>query len=309
MPTLSICIPTYNEAKNIESLVAAVILQIDMLQISDYEIVIIDNASTDGTRDILRQFAKTTEKIKVVLNTRNFGHVRSPFYGMLQCSGDAVIYLAADFQDPPDLIPIFYNHWKAGYKVVLAQKNKALESKLLFAARKFYYNFLEKIASHPVSKNSTGFGLYDKQVINLLRATREPRPYVRGLIDEYGFKIFYVPFTQPLRKAGVSKNNLYTLIDYAILGITSTSFVPLRAFTLLCGALGCFSILLSFVFLFMKLSLWHLFPIGVAPLLIGLFFMFGLMLIFMSILAEYLNLVIEHVKRRPLVVEEERLNF
>jgi polyisoprenyl-phosphate glycosyltransferase len=274
-----------------------------------FEHLFIDNASNDGTVEELRLLASSDPAVKVILNNRNFGHVRSPYHGLLQARGDAVIVLAADLQDPPELIPEFIRLWQEGHEVVLGQKNSSDESPMYFAVRRFYYRLVKRLADVELIENVTGVGLYSRKVVEDLRALHEPYPYLRGLVSELGYKIARVPYEQPRRMTGFSKNNLYTLYDVALLGITSHSKVPLRLATISGFAASAVSFLVGMVYLVYKLVYWQRFALGVAPVVIGLFFAASVQLFFVGILGEYIGAIHTRVTRRPLVVERERINF
>jgi glycosyltransferase involved in cell wall biosynthesis len=274
-----------------------------------YTHLFIDNASTDGTQEELRRIAADDTRVRVILNQRNFGHVRSPFHALLQASGDAVIAMASDLQDPPSLIPEFLRIWREGYLVVLGQKMKSAETPLFFSARKAYYRFVKRLADVDLLENVTGFGLYDRKVIESFRSLDDPYPYVRGLITELGYPVALVQYDQPLRKRGRTKNNFYTLYDVAMLGITSHSKVPLRLATMLGFATSALSFLVGLGYLVYKLVFWDRFALGVAPVVIGLFFFASVQLFFIGIIGEYIGAIHTRVSKRPLVIEKERINF
>lgn len=309
MKTITVYTGCFNEADNIGEFIARVRAVLATMPEYAYDILIIDNASTDGTQDLLRQFAAEDARIKVIFNMRNFGPVRSGYHGLLQADGDAVIAMASDLQDPPELIPTFLNKWEEGFKLALAVKNEAEESLLMFLLRKFYYELVTKLSHVRLLKNATGFGLYDKQVIEALRRLDDPYPYVRGIISDFGFPIAEVPFVQPTRKRGVTKNNFYSLYDIAMLGITSFSKVPLRLATMLGFALSLLSMVCAAAYFAYKLLYWNSFPVGQAPVVIGLFLFSSVQLFFIGILGEYIGSIHTQVLRRPMVIERERLNF
>jgi len=306
---LSIVTPTYNEVDNIESLLDSIREAIAPLDQYEFEIIVIDNCSSDGTQEKIREIAGKDARIKVIFNVRNFGHIRSPYYGILQSNGVATIYLASDFQDPPDLIPKFIEEWEKGWKLVMAVKPVSKSSPLMHFLRKYYYKFLDNISDIEILKDATGFGMYDKKIIEHLKEINDPYPFLRGIICELGYPIKSIPFIQPRRLGGITKNNFYTLLDIAMLGLVSHSKVPIRIASLLGFLLGCVSILIALYFLVMKLILWDSFPLGSAPAIIGLFFMFGIQLFFVGILGEYIGSIHTHVRNRPIVVERERINF
>jgi glycosyltransferase involved in cell wall biosynthesis len=306
---LSIVSGCYNEAGNVEELVSRVAKAMDTLLGYDYEQIIIDNASTDGTQEILRKLVSGNPRLKVILNARNFGHIRSPYHGMMQAGGDAVIYLASDLQEPPELIPDFVKKWEEGAKAVVAIKDSSDESPLFFAVRKLYYRLVEGLAETRTIQNFTGFGLYDRTIMEYCRSLQDPYPYFRGLIAEIGLPVERVSYHQPLRTRGFTKNNLYTLYDMAMLGITNFSKVPLRLAAMLGFAMAIMSLIVALVYLIYKLIFWYSLPVGTAPLVIGLFFFASVQLFFIGILGEYVGAIHTQVLKRPLVVEKERINF
>jgi glycosyltransferase involved in cell wall biosynthesis len=274
-----------------------------------YEHVFIDNASKDGTARILRQLAAADPNVKVILNARNFGHVRSGYYALLQTRGDAVVALACDFQDPPELIPEFLRRWEAGSRVVLAVKESSAESGLFYLVRDRYYKTLARIADIELVNQSTGFGCFDRVVIEALRRIDDPYPYFRGLIGEIGYEPSIVKFSQPARKRGISSQNFYTLYDLAFLGIVNHSKVPLRMATMVGFALAALSLVVAFGYLVYKLLFWSQFTVGIAPILIGFFFLTSVQLFFIGIVGEYIGSIYTQVRHHPHVFEKERLNF
>jgi len=309
MKKVSVVSGCFNEEGNVEELVARVAKVIKTLPQYDYEQIIIDNASTDGTQEILRKLASKNPRLKVILNARNFGHIRSPYYGMLQASGDAVIYLASDLQEPPELIPDFIKKWEEGAKAVVGIKNSSAESVIFFAVRRLYYGLVEKLADTRTIQNFTGFGLYDRTIIQYCKSLGDPYPYFRGLIAEIGLPVERVAYHQPLRIRGFTKNNFYTLYDLAMLGITNFSKVPLRLATMVGFLAATLSLLVAVGYLIYKLLFWQNFAIGTAPMVIGLFFFASVQLFFIGILGEYIGAIHTQVLKRPLVVEKERINF
>ncbi len=309
MTTITVLTPCFNEELNVEEVYLQTKAIFTTIEGVDYEHLFIDNCSTDRTAEILRKLAFTDSKVKVILNARNFGHIRSPYYALLQARGDAVITLVADLQDPPELIRQFVAHWQAGSKVVVGVKPSSEESLLMFFVRRLYYRAISRISDVELIQNFTGFGLYDRQVIEVLRKIDDPYPYFRGLISEIGFKPMEVTYNQPKRYRGVTKNNFYTLYDIAMLGITSHSRVPLRLATMCGFALSAISLLVSLVYLISKLLFWDRFSFGAAPILIGMFFFASVQLFFIGLLGEYVGAILTQVMKRPLVVEKERINF
>jgi len=306
---ISVVTPCLNEEANVLECYQRIKKIFDQLPDYNYEHIYIDNASTDKTVDLIKQIVTKDKNIKLIVNSRNFGHIRSPFYGLLKAKGDAVMLLASDLQDPPELIPDLIRKWEEGHKIVVGVKDQSDESALMFAIRKFYYQMASKIANVALIKNFTGFGLYDQSVIKILQNIDDPYPYFRGLISEIGFDIAEVNFTQPTRKRGVTKNNFYTLYDMAMLGITSYSKIPIRLATMAGFGLSLLSFLMAIIFIFFKLFFWQHFSMGVAPILIGLFFFSSVQLFFIGLLSEYIGAIHTQVLKRPLVIEKERVNF
>jgi glycosyltransferase involved in cell wall biosynthesis len=306
---ISIVTPCYNEEANVQELYKRVVKVMASLDTYRYEHIFIDNASTDRTVEILKEIAAQDKRVKIIVNTRNFGHIRSPYHAILQAKGDAVISIVADLQDPPEMIVDFIRKWESGYKIVIGVKEKSEESALFFAVRKFYYNLIGKLSEISLIKNFTGFGLYDKKVIDILRQIDDPYPYFRGLICDIGFERAEIPYVQPVRRRGFTKNNFYTLYDMAMLGITNHSKVPLRLATMTGFLMAFFSLFLAFGYFLYKLIFWSSFTVGIAPLVIGLFFFGSVQLFFIGIIGEYIGSIHTQVLKRPLVVEKERVNF
>ncbi|TAK92717.1 MAG: glycosyltransferase, partial [Verrucomicrobia bacterium] len=271
--------------------------------------VFIDNNSTDQTQKLLREYAAADQRIKLIFNLRNFGHLHSPYHGLLQTQGDATLLLTADLQDPPELIPRFIAKWEEGFKITLGVKNESEESPLFFFLRKTYYELVSRLSQVELLKNVTGFGLYDRQVIEQLRQLNDPDPYLRGIICELGFPIAQIPFVQPVRKRGITKNNFYTLYDTAMLGVTGFSKIPLRLATMVGFASSLLSLVCAVVYFVYKLLFWERFTVGAAPMVIGLFFFASVQLFFIGVLGEYIGAIHTQVRKRPLVVEKERVNF
>lgn len=309
---ISIISSAYNEETNIPLLYAQVKEQMQKLSAKyDYEQLVLDNASQDGTLRVLREIAAQDPHFKVIANARNFGHIRSPYYGILQCGGDAVIYMASDLQDPPAVLPQLIQKWEEGYKVVLGQKTQSKESPLFFMVRKFYYWLLNLVndSGTDLPANCTGFGLYDKCVVDELRKLNEPYPYLRGLVCELGYARALVPFLQPVRERGFTKNNFYTLYDNAMIGFTNHTKVPLRLAALGGFVLGGISLLLALIYLVLKLLFWDKFPMGTAPILLSVLLFSSVQLFFIGIIGEYIGAILTQVLHRPLVIEKERINF
>jgi len=309
MMKISIVTPCYNEEANIEALYDRVKQIFRTLPDYAYEHLFIDNASVDGTQGILRRLAAQDKNVKVIINTRNFGHIRSPFYAFTQAGGDAVILLAADFQDPPEMISEFLLRWKAGYKVVLGIKTNSGESGLMFVLRRFYYNLVDGLADVKINKNNTGFGLYDKEVVGQLKKLEEPYPFFRGLVSELGYEAAKVEYFQPARERGITKNNIYTLYDIGMLGIINHSKVPLRLAIFAGIILAGINLTVAFGYLVYKLVYWNSFSVGIAPVVIGLFFFSSVQLMFLGVIGEYIGAIYTQTLKRPLVIEKERINF
>ncbi|WP_080507514.1 glycosyltransferase family 2 protein [Bryobacter aggregatus] len=306
---ISIVTPCFNEELNVGELHARVRAVMAQLPHYNWEHLFIDNASTDGTVEILRELAANEPRIKVIVNTRNFGPLRSPVYGLLQASGDAIILLFADLQDPPELLLEMIAEWARGTPVVLPIKESSDENRLMFWVRGLYYRTVRKLAQMETYDNFTGFGLFDRKVIDLVRSFNDPDPFFRGIISEIGLPHKKIAYNQKRRLRGFSKNNLYVLYDTAMLGITNVSKVPLRLFTFFGFACAGLSILSSLGYLIYKLIYWDRFSVGMAPVVIGFFFLTSVQLIFVGILSEYISAIHAQVLRRPLTVEKERINF
>ncbi len=307
---LSVVIPTYNEQENVVPMTETIrsIFENELPEY-DYEIIYIDNHSKDDTRKLLRKLCAEDRRVKAIFNAKNFGQLRSPVHGLKQAYGDAVLRLNADFQDPPELIPQFVRKWEEGNKIVIGVKNKTEEGFFISFLRKQYYKLLRKITDIGHIENFTGFGLYDKAFVDVVRSIHDPLPYLRGMIAELGYDYVSIPYDRPNRRAGKSKNNYYSLYDVAMTGITAYSKVPLRIATFGGMAVGAVSFLIAIIYLILKLIHWDWFRAGIAPLVIGIFFIGGVQLFFIGLLGEYILSINQRVLDRPLVVEEERLNF
>ena len=307
--TVTVLTPCFNEAENVRALYERVRAVFQPLGDYRYEHLFIDNASTDETVSILRDIAARDRNVKVIVNTRNFGHVRSPYHALLQCRGDAVIGMAADLQDPPEMIPVFLEKWREGFKVVLGVKSASEESTMMAAIRRWGYGVIDRLSEVKQVRNSTGFGLYDKAFVSVLRRLPDPYPYFRGIVAELGFQYATVPYAQPKRTKGVTKNNLYTLYDLGVQGVINHSKIPLRLATILGFFSSVVGLIAAFVYFVMKMLFWYNLPIGIAPLIIGLFCAASVQLFFLGILGEYVGSIYTQVRNRPLVVEQERINF
>ena len=307
---ISVMTPCYNEEDNIEDLYSQVkTIFENQLSGYDYEHVFIDNCSKDRTVDILKMLARKDPKVKIIVNARNFGFVRSSYYGLIQPDGDAVIFLMADLQDPPSLIVDFVTKWEEGYKVVQGVRKNSRESFVLFKVKKLYYYVLSRISDVELTRDSTGFGLYDKCVIQSLRKIDDPYPYFKGLISELGFEIAEVEYVSAARKRGVSSANFFMLYDFALLGITSHSRVPIRVATISGFIMAILSLFVAIAYLVAKLINPNFLPIGIASLHITLFFFSSVQLFFIGLIGEYIGLIHLRSLKRPLVVERERVNF
>jgi polyisoprenyl-phosphate glycosyltransferase len=309
MKLISVVSSCYNEEENVEPLYESVKAIFAGLPQYRYEHILIDNASKDRTADKLRGLAARDPNVKVILNTRNFGHIRSPYHGILQASGDAVIGMASDFQEPPELIPAFLSKWEEGYRIVLGVKESAAESGLFYAIRDRYYRTLGRIADIEIVRQATGFGLYDRAVVESLRRLNDPYPFFRGLLAEVGHEAARVPFKQAPRRRGVTSQNFYTLYDIAFLGIVNHSKVPLRLATMTGFATAVLSLFVALGYLVYKLLFWQEFTLGLAPLVIGLFFLSSVQLFFVGIVGEYIGSIYTQVRNHPHVFEKERINF
>lgn len=305
---ISIVTPCYNEEDNVEELYRRIVDVMSKLPY-DYEHICIDNCSTDGTVKKLKEIAVRDKRVKLIINARNFGHIRSGYYALLQSKGDACVMIASDLQDPPEMITDFLKQWEEGFKIVLAVKPESEESFLISFVRKAYYRFISRISEVPLVKNATGAGLFDRAVIDILRKLQDPYPYFRGILCEIGYPIATVPFKQPRRQRGITKNNFYTLYDLAMLGITNHSKVPLRLMTMGGFVLSILSLFVAIGFLFAKLAFWDFFQLGIAPILIGIFFFGAIQTFCIGLLGEYIGSIHTQVRNMPLVIEAERVNF
>lgn len=308
MSKISIVTPTFNEEENIQKLCLGIKDSMKKLNIN-YEHIVIDNCSTDKTIANLKKICSTDKNVKVIINTKNFGHIKSPFHGILQSTGDACILMASDFQDPLDLIPKYIKKWQSGSKIVLGKKITSEENSLIFSIRKFFYKFLNKISETKLTENTTGSGIFDKSIINKLKNIKDPYPYLRGLLSELGEEISVVEFNQPKRLSGITKNNIFTLYDIGMLGIIKHSRAPLRFVTFLGFVLSFFSLLTALVYFIYKLIFWNTFDLGIAPLIIGIFGFASIQVLLLGIIGEYVGILLIHIRNLPLVQEKERINF
>ncbi len=310
MKRISVLIPCYNEEENVKPMADAIeeMFKKDLPEY-DYEIIFIDNDSKDLTRPLLRELCKENKKIKAIFNAKNFGQFNSPYYGMLQTGGDCTILLACDFQDPVEMIPEFVKEWENGYKIVIGIKESSKESPIIYGLRTIYYKTIKKLSSVEQIEHFTGFGLYDKSFIRVLRDLKDPTPFLRGIVAELGFRRKEIPYEQPKRRAGKTSNNFFTLYDAAMLSITSYTKFALRFCTFVGILCGIVSFSIGVIYLVMKLVWWDRFVAGTAPMLIGMLFMGAVLMCFLGIMGEYILSINQRLMGRPLVVEEERLNF
>ena len=309
MKHISVMTPCYNEEGNIRNIYTAVKEQFDKLPQYTYEHIFIDNYSTDHSREILRKLAAEDKNVKVILNARNFGPNRSGSYGMLQGTGDALICIVCDLQDPPEMIPTFLKKWEEGYKVVLGQKTKSKENPIMFRIRKLYYKIMESMSEAEHLTNVTGYGLFDKEVLDMIKWMDDPDPYIRGLVPQLGYKWCLVEYTQQERTSGKSSYNFSRYFDFAITGLTHVSQKPLRIVTMTGICMSVVSFILAIVYLIYKLVHWYEFDAGTAPILIGMFLLGSVQLACLGVIGEYIGAILTKVTKRPMVVEEERINF
>ena len=310
MKTISIVVPCYNEEENVQAMADALRETFKKdLPAYRYEILFIDNDSKDRTREIIRKLCAEDKGIKGIFNAKNFGQFNSPYYAMLQTTGDATVLMAADFQDPVEMIPRYVKEWENGYKIVCAIKSSSKENKLMYWARSCYYKMIKKMSSVEQIEHFTGFALYDRDFINVLKNLNDPTPFIRGIVAELGFKRKDIEFEQPKRKAGKTHNNFYSLYDAAMLSFTSYTKMGLRIATFAGFGIGILSFLIGIVYLIMKLIWWDRFPGGTAPAIICSMFIGGIQLFFLGFLGEYIMSMNARIMNRPLVVEEERINF
>lgn len=310
MKKISIVVPCYNEEENVIPLSEEIVREVETsLPGYDYELIFIDNHSEDGTRKNLQQICKQNTKIKVILNARNFGQFNSPFYGLCQSTGECCITLAADFQDPIDMIPVLVKEWENGYQIVAAIKTSSEEKKFIYFLRTCYYKLIKKMSSVEQIEHFTGFGLYDKNFIEVLRNLKDPNPFLRGIVAELGPLRKDVPYRQVNRRAGKTHNNWYTLYDAAMMSFTSYTKTGLRLATLAGFLFSALTMMIAIVYFIAKLIWWDSFPLGTAPMLIGIFFLGSIQLFFIGVLGEYVLNINTKVMNRPLVIEEGRINF
>lgn len=310
MKKISILIPCYNEEENVEPMSEAIAALFENeLSAYDYELLFIDNDSKDLTRPKLREICRKNPRVKAIFNAKNFGQFNSPYYGILQTTGDCTISMVCDFQDPIELIPQYIAEWEKGYKIVIGIKTSSKENKIMYALRSVYYKLVKKFSDVEQIEHFTGSGLYDKDFVQVLRDLKDPTPFLRGIVAELGYERKEIPYEQPQRRAGKTHNNFYTLYDAAMLSITSYTKIGLRLCTFLGMICGAISAVIGIVYLLMKLIWWDRFAAGMAPVLIGMFFLGSLQLFFIGLIGEYISSINQRVMNRPLVVEAERINF
>ena len=305
---ISIVTPTFNDVENIDKIYFEIKNKFKEIS-CNYEHIIIDNNSTDGTINKIKELAKEDTNLKIIINAKNYGHIRSPFYGLLQTNSDATILMASDFQDPIDLIPKYIEEWQKGKKIVLGEKTSSDENMIKYSARTLFYNFLNKISEFELPINTTGSGIFDRTVIEKLKKIQDPYPYFRGLITELGEDISTIKFKQPKRNSGFTKNNLFTLYDIGMLGIVKHSRKPLRLMTLIGFLASMISLLVGITYLFYKLLFWDSFTVGIAPIVIGIFVVSSIQITLLGLVGEYIGIILLHQRNMPLVVEKERINF
>lgn len=308
MKKISIVTPTYNEEENIEELYNLISDKMKNLSY-DYEHIVIDNSSTDQTIEILRKLANKDKNLKIIINNKNFGHIRSPMHGLFQASGDAVILMMADLQDPLDLIDKYINEWENGYEIVMAQKETSDENTFIHKLKEKLYKFISSLSEQKLLINTTGSGLYSKKVVQILKSINDPYPYFRGLVSEVFGEVKLIKYHQLKRKFGKTKNNFYTLYDIGILGIIKHSKILLRSITFLGFFMSFISIIAALTFFILKLIFWNAFSLGIAPLTIGLFALGSIQILILGLIGEYVMYILTHTRSMPLVIEKERINF
>ena len=310
MKKISITIPCYNEEENVYPLHDALVEMFERdLPNYEYELLYIDNCSSDRTRELLKELGKQDIHVKAILNAKNFGQFNSPYYGMMQTTGDCTILMAADFQDPVEMVPKYVAEWEKGYKIVIGRKTSSKESSIVYHLRSLYYKIIKKFSEVEQIEHFTGFGLYDKDFMDVLRNLKDPTPFLRGIVAELGYKRKEIPYEQPQRRAGKTHNNWYSLYDAAMLSFTSYTKIGLRLATFIGIFVGALSFIIAIVYLIMKLVFWDTFTAGMAPVIIGMFFLGSVQLFFLGFMGEYILSMNQRIMNRPLVIEEERINF
>lgn len=309
MKRISIVVPTYNEEENVVAVSQALTAEMRKFQTYDYEILFIDNDSKDRTRDLIKTLCQKDKHIKAIFNTKNFGPNNSPLYGLVHSTGDCAILFCADFQDPVDMIPVLIQEWEKGYKIVSCIKTTSQENKFVRFLRTCYYKLIKKISEVEQIEHFTGFGLYDRDFLNIMASLKDPMPFLRGIVAEFGYKRKDVPYEQQKRRAGKSSFNFYKYYDMAMLSFTSYTKIGLRLATFGGFIVAFLSLLVALVYFVMKLVQWDTFLMGTAPILIGMFFLGAVQLIFLGLLGEYVLSINARTMNRPWVIEEERINF
>ena len=310
MKKISILIPCYNEEDNVGPMSKAIVdLFTNELPQYDYELLFIDNDSSDNTRPIIRDICSKNKKIRAIFNAKNFGQFNSPYYGILQTTGDCVISMVCDFQDPIELIPQYLEEWEKGFKIVIGIKTSSKENPIVYCLRSIYYKIIKKFSDVEQIEHFTGSGLYDREFVEVLRNLKDPTPFLRGIVAELGYKIKKIPYEQPQRRAGKTHNNWYSLYDAAMLSFTSYTKIGLRLATFLGMAIGVVSVVIALVYLILKVVYWERFTAGTAPIMIGMFFLGAVQLFFLGFIGEYILSMNQRIMNRPLVIEAERINF
>ena len=310
MKKISITIPCYNEEENVYPLHDALVEMFERdLPNYEYELLYIDNCSSDRTRELLKELGKQDKHVKAILNAKNFGQFNSPYYGMMQTTGDCTILMAADFQDPVEMVPKYVAEWEKGYKIVIGRKTSSKESSIVYHLRSLYYKIIKKFSEVEQIEHFTGFGLYDKDFMDVLRNLKDPTPFLRGIVAELGYKRKEIPYEQPQRRAGKTHNNWYSLYDAAMLSFTSYTKIGLRLATFIGIFVGALNFIIAIVYLIMKLVFWDTFTAGMAPVIIGMFFLGSVQLFFLGFMGEYILSMNQRIMNRPLVIEEECINF
>lgn len=310
MKKVSVLIPCFNEEENVVPMSKA-ISDIFEKKLShyDYELVFIDNDSKDNTRQLIREICKSNNHVKAIFNAKNFGQFNSPYYGMLQTTGDCTIAMSCDFQDPVEMIPQYLKEWENGYKIVIGIKTSSKENPIMYRLRGLYYKIIKKFSDVEQIEHFTGSGLYDRDFIEVLRNLKDPTPFLRGIVAELGYKRKEIPYEQPQRRAGKTHNNFYKLYDAAMLSFTSYTKIGLRMATFLGIICGIISAIIGVIYFVMKLVFWNSFAQGMAPIVIGMFFLGSIQLFFLGFIGEYILSINQRIMNRPLVIEEERINF
>lgn len=310
MKKISVLIPCYNEEENVVPMCDAIVNLFESeLSNYDYELLFIDNDSSDNTRPLLREICTKNKHVKAILNAKNFGQFNSPYYGMLQTTGDCTISMVCDFQDPIELIPQYIREWENGYKIVIGIKKTSKENPIMYKLRSIYYKVIKKFSNIEQIEHFTGSGLYDREFVEVLRNLKDPTPFLRGIVAELGYRRKEIPYEQPQRRAGKTHNNFYTLYDAAMLSFTSYTKIGLRLATFIGIGIGIVSSIMGIAYLILKLIYWDRFAAGTAPMLIGIFFLGAIQLFFLGFMGEYILSMNQRIMNRPLVIEEERINF